>query len=203
MNEKKKSTKSDKLLNLIMCVIVIAVLAVAVYATYGKLSENIKDKAIQSGQAEATVGYLAKQSGMTVEDYLSQYGLSVGDTITEDTTETDMLDNMTLENYLKYNGDEQTADEVLEGVGLKDKATKDTLWKDFMPMVPTVSIIGEESFNQIKEQMNLGDEVTPDMPYGEFEKLLQDAQQKTADENNAAETGESGDDAEPTEAPAE
>ncbi len=199
MKEQRQSTKSDKLLNFILCIVVVAVLAVAVYATYIKLSENIKDKAIQNGTAEATVEYLAKQSGMSIEDYLAQYGLTVGDTINQDTTESEMLDNMTLENYLSYNGGTQTADEVLEGVGLKDKATKDTLWKDFMPMVPAVSIVGEESFNQIKEQLQLGDEVTADMPYGEFEKLLQEAQ------NKAAENGENADasNTDATEAPAE
>lgn len=198
MNEKKQSTKSDKLLNLILCLVVVAVLAVAIYAAYIKLSENIKDKAIQNGTAEATVEYLAKQSDMSVEDYLAQYGLTVGDTINGDTTESEMLDNMTLENYLSYNGGTQTVDEVLEGVGLQDKATKDTLWKDFMPMVPAVSIVGEESFNQIKEQLNLGDEVTADMPYGEFEKILQEAQNSA---DNA--DGENADAEAATEAPAE
>ena len=201
MNEKKKSTKSDKMLNLILSVIVIAVLAVGVYATYGKLSENIKDKAIQEGTAEATVEYLAKQSGMSVDDYLAQYGLSIGDTITKNTTESEMIDNMTIENYLQYNGGSQTADEVIEEAGLQDQVTKDTLWKDFMAMVPVSSVIGEDSFNQLKEQMGLGDDVTADMPYGEFEELMQEKQNAADEADDTAE--ENAEEGAADEAPAE
>lgn len=184
------------MLNLIMSVIVIAVLAVGVYATYGKLSGNIKEKAIQNGTAEATVEYLANQSGMSVDDYLAQYGLSVGDTVNKNTTESEMTDNMTIENYLKYSGRDQTADELIAEAGLQEQVTKDTLWKDYMAIVPVSSVLGEETFNQLKEQMGLGDEVTADMPYGEFEKIMQDMQNNaddTSEENNTdAENAEEG-----------
>ena len=103
-----------------------------------------------------------------------------------------MLDNMTVENYAKYNG--QDADEMINGTGLQDKVTKDTLWKDFLPQVPVISVLGEETFNQIKAQ--LGDEVTPDMPYGDFEKLMQEKQ------NEAAAATEAPADTAATEAPA-
>lgn len=174
MNEKKQATKSDKLLNLVLAVVVVAILAVGVYATYSKLSVNIKDKAIQEGRTAATVEYLARQADLDIEDYLAQYGLELNDTINKDTTESEMMDNMTLENYLKYNGGEQTADEVLEGTKLTDKATKDTLWKDFMPMVPAISIIGDqESFNQLKEQYGFDND---DITWGELEELIQSKQ---------------------------
>ena len=92
-----------------------------------------------------------------------------------------MLDNMTVENYAKYNG--QDADEMINGTGLQDKVTKDTLWKDFLPQVPVVSVLGEETFNQLKAQF--GDEVTPDMPYGDFEKLMQEKQNAAAEATEA------------------
>lgn len=189
MNEsgKKKASKADKLVNVIIAVVVIAFVAIGVYATYGKISESIEENAITSGEKEATVEYLAKQSAMSAEDYLAQYGLSLGDTISKKTTETEMLDNMTVENYAKYNG--QDADEMINGTGLQDKVTKDTLWKDFLPQVPVISVLGEETFNQIKAQ--LGDEVTADMPYGDFEKLMQEKQNEAAEATEApADTAE-------------
>lgn len=199
-NKKKKATKSDKIMNAVIALIIAVFVGAGVYATYGKISESIKDKAIESGEAEATVEYLAKQSNMPVEDYLAQYGLSLGDTIKKDTVQSEMLDNMTLENYAKYNG--QDAEEMINGTGLQDKVTKDTLWKDFLPQVPTVSVLGEETFNQIKTQLGLGDEVTPEMPYGEFESMMNEiqAQEQSSDEGTA-ETTETP--AETTEAPAE
>lgn len=198
MNEggKRKASKADKMVNVVIAVVIIVFVAVGVYATYGKISEGIQDKAIASGEREATVEYLAKQSGMSVEDYLAQYGLSLGDTISAKTAESEMLDNMTIENYAKYNG--QDADEMINGTGLQDKVTKDTLWKDFLPQVPVVSVLGEETFNQLKTQLGLGDEVTADMPYGDFEKLMQEKQDEAA---AAAETP--AEDTAATEAPAE
>lgn len=177
---KKKSSPADKAVNAVICLIVIAFVAVGAYATWGKLSEGMKYKAIESGEKEATVEYLAEKSGMEVEDFLTQYGLALSDTINKDTTESEVIDNMTLENYVKYTGGEQSAEEMIEGTGLKDKVTKDTLWKDFMPQVPAISIIGdEETFNNLKEQYGFGDEVTMDMPWGEFEALVEAKQAET------------------------
>lgn len=182
MNEKKRATKSDKILNLIMCVVIIVILAIGIYATYGKLSVSLKDKAVESGQAEATVEYLARKADLEVEDYLAQYGLELSDTISKNTTETEMMDNMTLENYLKYNGGEQTAEEVLEGTKLTDKATKDTLWKDVLPMMPAISIIGnEETFNQVKAQYGIEND---DITWGELEVIMKEKAEATAAPEN-------------------
>lgn len=181
--------QNNTLLNIIVVAIIAVFVAAGVFATYGKISSGIEDKAILNGEKEATVSYLAKQMNMSVEEYLAQYGLELNDTITKDTTESEMLDNMTIENYLKYNGDTQTADEVIEGTGLTDKVTKDTLWKDFLPQVPVVSVIGEEQFNQIKEQLGLSDEITEDTPYGEFEEIV-NAAASTLTDNTSEDTAE-------------
>ena len=129
--EKKKATPADKAVNAIIVLIILVFVAVGVYATYGKISEGVTNKEIESGKAEATVEYLANQAGQSVEDYLAQYGLTLGDTIKAKTTESEMLDNMTIENYAKYNG--QEADSFLQG--MSDSVTKDTVWKDLMAML--------------------------------------------------------------------
>lgn len=191
MNEKKRASSADKMVNVIIGIVIVAFIAVGVYATYGKIAEGIETKAIESGEKEATVSYLAKQAGMTVEDYLAQYGLTVGDAVNDNSTQTEMEDNMTVENYLKYTGDTQDVNEMITGMGLEGKATKDTLWKDFLPMAPAVSVLGgEEAFNQAKEQLGLGDEVTTDITWGDFQKLMEEKQnaQTEAPAETAAET---------------
>lgn len=208
MNEKgkKKASQSDKIINAVVVLVILVFVVVGVYATYGKISEGIEDKAIVNGEKEATVEYLAKQADMTVEDYLAQYGLSLGDEISKKTTESEMLDNMTVENYLAYTGMEQTADEIIADAGLTDTVTKDTLWKDFFPQLPVSMIYDEETFEQIKTQMGFGDDVTLEMPYGEFEALLEEAANAAAEETEASDTDSETDsetDAETTEAPAE
>ena len=187
-NSRNAEKPNNTLLNIIVVAIIAVFLAAGVYATYGKIASSIEDKAISSGEKEPTVAYLAKTAGMSVEDYLAQYGLELNDTITKDTTEADLLDNMTIENYLKYDGNTQTAEEVIEGTGLTDKVTKDTLWKDFLPQVPAVSVMGEEYFNSIKEQLGLGDEVNYDTTYGEMEELINQKMQEQTDAASADST---------------
>lgn len=183
MNEKRKASAADKMVNVIIAIVLAAFVAVGVYATYGKLSEGIKDKKIASGEAEATVDYLARQANMSVEDYLAQYGLTLSDTVTKDTPESEMTDNMTIENYLKYTGMEQTADQVISDAGLADTVTKDTLWKDFFPQLPVSMVYDQTTFDQLKTQLGLGDDVTIDMKYGDFEKILEE---KTAAAQDSA-----------------
>lgn len=186
MNEnKKQATQSDKIVNLVIALVVAVFVVVGVYATYGKISEGIKDRAIESGEAEATVSYLAKQSGMSVEDYLAQYGLSVDENVNEDTTESVMLENMTIENYALYNG--TTAEDMLSGLG--EKVTKDTVFKDYMQM-PTIDVLGsDELVNQVKEQYGMGDDVNGEMSWSDFQtKLVEAAQAAALEATTAPET---------------
>lgn len=190
--EKKKATPADKAVNAVIVLIILVFVAVGVYATYGKISEGIANNAIESGKAQATVGYLANQAGQSVEDYLAQYGLTIGDTITEKTTETEMLDNMTIENYAKYNG--QETDSFLQG--MSESVTKDTVWKDLMAM-PVSQIISADDLAQVKEQYQIGDdEVSDSTTYEEFQNVLY--QKAVA----AAQTEQTADAASATEAPA-
>jgi len=168
---KKQATQSDKIINLVIALVVIVFVVVGVYATYGKISEGIKDKAIENGEAEATVEYLARQSGMGIEDYLAQHGLSLGEAINENTTESEMLENMTIEKYALYNG--TTAEEML--TGLSEKVTKDTVFKDYMQM-PAIDVLGsDEVVNQVKQQYGMSDDVSADLTWEEFQTKLYEA----------------------------
>ena len=64
--EKKKATPADKAVNAIIVLIILVFAAVGVYATYGKISEGVTNKEIESGKAEATVEYLANQAGSSL-----------------------------------------------------------------------------------------------------------------------------------------
>lgn len=166
--EKKKSTPADKAVNAVITLLIVGFLAVGVYATYGKISDGIKEKRIEEGKEEATVSYLAKQANLDTESYLEQYGLTLGDTVTEDTTENEMLDNMTIENYASYNG--QDAETFMQG--LSESVTKDTVWKDFMAM-PVKDVINADDLAAVKEQYGITDEEVSDTTsYEEFQTVL-------------------------------
>ena len=183
--EKKKATPADKAVNAIIVLIILVFVAVGVYATYGKISEGVTNK----------VEYLANQAGQSVEDYLAQYGLTLGDTIKAKTTESEMLDNMTIENYAKYNG--QEADSFLQG--MSDSVTKDTVWKDLMAM-PVSQVIDADALAQVKKQYQIGDdEISDSTTYEEFQKVLY---QKASATSQAAQATDAPT-AETTETPAE
>lgn len=188
---KKRATSADKMINVIIAVVILAFLAAGIYAVHGVISENMQKKAqeelnmaIQNGEVEPTVEYLANQSGMSVEDYLAQYGLTVNDTLTKDSTQTELLNSMTLESYVNFIGSEQTADELIQQAHLEDEVTKDTLYSEYQEKLnasPLSKLYGDEStVNQIKEELtSMGidaSSVSNDMTYGDFNKLLEENQ---------------------------
>ena len=106
-----------------------------------------------------------------------------------------MLDNMTIENYAKYNG--QEADSFLQG--MSDSVTKDTVWKDLMAM-PVSQVIDADALAQVKKQHQIGDdEISDSTTYEEFQKVLY---QKAAAASQAAQATDAPT-AETTETPAE
>lgn len=174
----KTSSGSDKLITLGIVIAVIAVIALGVFATRGKIADNIVRNKIESGEMAEPVWHAAEKAGMSIEDFLAEYSLTVSDEVNGDTPVSDLYGYMTLENYanLANEGNEEgvNVDELIEGWGLTGKVTKDTMWKDVQPLMPLSATIGAEQLAQYKEMYNLGDEVNENTPYGEFEKILEE-----------------------------
>lgn len=174
----KTSSGSDKLITLGIVIAVIAVIALGVFATQGKIADNITRNKIASGEMPEPVWHAAETAGMSIEDFLAEYSLTVSDEVNGDTPVSDLYGYMTLENYtnLANEGNEEpvNVDELIEGWGLTGKVTKDTLWKDVQPLMPLSATIGTDLLAQYKEMYNLGDEVNENTPYGEFEKILEE-----------------------------
>ena len=161
---KKTATPFEKMLTAIIVVVILAILALAVVATYSRISDNIAQQrledeaaAISRGEKPANIRYMASSAGMTAEEYVAQYGLELTDGLTEESEINDMLNRMTLENYVKYNdeGAEEPTDlDALltqwnaEGLGI----TKDTLWSEVETKISISDYIGEDSFNNLVAQ---------------------------------------------------
>lgn len=177
-SEKKPASGADKMITLLIVVVIIAVLGLGVYATYGKVAKNIHDNKIANGEMAETVEYAAEEAGMTVEDYLAQYGLENSSEVNGETPVDDLYGYMTFENYMTManegSGEELDLDAVMEDWGLTDKVTKDTQWKDVEPLIPVGSYLGEEMLAQYKEAYGLGDEVTAETTYGEFQTIVEE-----------------------------
>lgn len=198
----KSRGSADRMINVIIAVILIAVIGLAVYAVYGKISENMTRTAIENGEAEPTVGYLAEQSGMSVEDYLAQYGVSGLD---ENATQEEMTDAMTVGNYATYAG--TTVEDLQTQYGLDETPSADANWGELRKTFTVRNMMGdEESFNQFKEVYGLDDSITLDTLWTDAEPKIQESiermQEEAANATEAPAT-EAPAEGEATEAPAE
>ena len=161
---KKVKTPFEKMLTTITVLVVLAVLALAVFATYGKVSSNMKQAAIdaertaiESGEQETTIRYMASNAGMSAEEYVAQYGLELKDGLSETSTLNEMAEKMTLENYYKFSdetsGETTDLDELLTKWGADELGiTKETVWSDVQSKLPLIKYLGEEDFNNLIEQ---------------------------------------------------
>lgn len=175
MNNSKKSTPADKMFMTLIVVIIAAVLGLGGYAVYGKISKNLETKAIEENNAEKTVNYLADQAGMSVDDYLAEYGLQDTEGINGKTTESAMVSKMTLENLAKYEGKE--LDAFIEENGVPaDKVNGNTTWEEAKDLIPLDSYFGGQ-FEEVKAAYELDDSITGDMTWGETKDTILAAQE--------------------------
>ena len=182
---KKNKTPFEKMLTAIIALVILAVLALAVVATYGVISENIAEQAIEDemaaisrGERPANIRYMASNAGMTAEEYVAQYGLELTDGLTEDSEVNDMLERMTLENYIKYNNEgleEPTdLDTLMEQWGAQDLGiTKDTPWSEVETTLTFSQYIGGEDV--FKELISQYEAYGYDMSTLKSDMLLKDA----------------------------
>lgn len=192
---KKASTPLDKMITGIVVFVVLAVLALAVYATYGKISTNIENAAIeaenmaiQNGEQQPNVRYQAQNAGKSVEDYLADYGLTLSEELTEKTTVQDMMDKMTLENYVKYSNEnsnsetETSVDDLLnEWKASEVGITKDTLWSEAMNTLTLERYFGDGGYDEIIGRYKSAgydmSSITPEMTVNEFNDKIDELMQ--------------------------
>ena len=162
---KQRATSMDKMMTAAVAVIILIVAALAVFAVKDKIGANLETKAVQeeataieNGTQEATVRYLANSAGKSVEEYLADYGLTLGGDIKKTSTQQEMLDNMTIENYFKYvdanSGSEEATDVAAKLTDWDAEAagvTKDTLWKDAEEKIAIGKYAGEDDFKSMME----------------------------------------------------
>ena len=166
MKRSTNASGSNSMLTLISVVIIVVFVIASALLVIPHVQQITGDKAMRNGEQEPNVAFLAKEQNMSVEDFLAQYGLEVGDAVNADTLASEMVQNMTIGNYNNYVG-EQSAIDVSQ---FSDAVTEDTLYKDFVAM-PAKTALGDEAFASAKETYGLADDAVTD------ETSLQDVEQ--------------------------
>ena len=114
--------------SVIMTVVILAVLVLGVIAVWGTIQDNYKQNRLNSGNA--TASEIADSMGMSFDDFLTYYGLSADDGVTEDSNIQETMDAMTLENMSLFYWGVELTDDVFNAFkadqGIGDDVTKDT-----------------------------------------------------------------------------
>lgn len=169
---------ADMTINVIIAVVLIAVIGFAGYAIYDKISSNVIQTQIENGEREATVGYLAEQAGMSVEDYQAQYGVSG---LGKNATEQEMTDMMTVDNYVNYAG--TTIEDLKTQYNLSEAPAGDSNWGELRKTFTVRNMVGDEdSFAQFKEIYGLDDSITLDTLWTDAEPIIQESIERMQEE---------------------
>ena len=67
-----QNKSGNKLFNTIVAVVMVIVIGISVYAIYTTASTKILDNQIATGEKEATLEYMAKTEGISVDEFLEK-----------------------------------------------------------------------------------------------------------------------------------
>ena len=127
---KKKVDVANLIFNIVIVVLILALLGVGVWAAYNKLKpapqQNVTEQMDMTTEQEQpaapeTIGDHLAQNGLTLDEFLTTYELTGVEGITEESLMSDVVRNMTLANFAKFNGTD------VQSLGLGEQYTEDTL----------------------------------------------------------------------------
>ena len=176
---KRSRNSADTMINVIIAVVLIAVIGLAAYAIYGKMSTTLSQKAIEAGEKEPTVEYLAQQQSMSVEDFLALYGLS---DVSPKATEEEMTDQMTIDNYLTYSN--IAMEDLTTQYHLDEAPAGDSNWGELRKSFTVKNYVGDEdALKQFTEIYGLEEgQITLDMPWTEAEPIIEESVKRMQEE---------------------
>lgn len=175
---KKAETKKSGSVwaNVIITVIIVAFLGLACYA----LKDSIKSMIPEKPEKTPTVADMAKERDMTVEEFMTEFGLD-GSQITKDSTEADLVSVFTVANYAKFQ--DKTSEELMAEYGIEG-ISDDMLWQDafgYIPMSNYAQMLGV-TFDELKEQSNFPETITAETTLGEAQQIMQETPAETEEE---------------------
>ena len=176
---KRSRNSADTMINVIIAVVLIAVIGLAAYAIYGKMSATISQKAIEAGEKEPTVEYLAQQQNMSVEDFLAMYGL---EGVSPKATEEEMTDQMTVDNYITYSN--IAMEDLTTQYHMDEAPAGDSNWGELRKSFTVKNYVGDEdALKQFTEIYGLEEgQITLDMPWTEAEPIIEESVKRMQEE---------------------
>lgn len=126
---KKKRNPMDIVFNIIIVLLIIAVLGVGSWAIYSKYSQMPKDTITETTeQAVPTLAQYATSLGLSVEEFIADFGLTGVEGITAETDMNEAMKHMTVANYAKIS--QTDAKTILDTLGSDKGYTEETLMSE-------------------------------------------------------------------------
>lgn len=171
---KPKKSTAEKVIIAVFVVIFLAVIGLGGWAVSDKI---IKDKAAETPVTEeqqqtVTVGQIALEEGLSVEEFLKKVGLE-GSGLTEESTSEELFEVMTVAGFAAF--EETEVSEFKKKYKLED-VSDDTPWTTARGKVTmgTLAEIEGVSFEEFAQGMGFPPEVTAETTQDEFEKIIEE-----------------------------
>lgn len=168
----ERTGSGNKLFATIIAIVMVVIIGICVWAMYSTISTKVINSQIESGEREATLEYMAKGAGLSVDEFIEQYGLQDAG-LSKNSSQTEVVDKMTLENYAALA--QTTVEDILKQYYLEGKADGSTVYADFKAMWTVRAMVqdSEENLETVKEYYGLDDSVTMDTLWSEVEPIIE------------------------------
>ncbi len=172
VSKPKKST-GEKVFIIVTIVIMLVVVGLGGWAVADKV---IKEKALETPTTETenpyvvTVGQIALEEGLSVDDFLKKVGLE-NSGLTEESTSDELFEVMTVAGFAAF--EEMEVDEFKKKYKIEDVAD-DTVWVEARGSITmgTLAEIEGVSFEEFAQGMGFPPEITAETTQDEYEKIL-------------------------------
>lgn len=161
----------------IVAVAAVIVVVAAIIVALITLSPMLFNKYNRQGYVNIsgqTVGEVAEQSGMELEDFLDEFGLPKD--MPANTTEAAAYNNIPFSKMAQTYG--RTTDEFREMLKLPAEVVDDTPWGEAINQATLGAYVGEDYIEEFKEYYGLGEEVTADTLWGEVRQQVEEKQKQ-------------------------
>lgn len=145
----------------------IVVLAAALFIGY-KMTYNPYNHMGYINVSGKTIGDIAEEYGMTLDEFLAEYGLPAD--MRADTEETAASYMIPISKIIaNYGIDFET---FAEYYGFDESVTADTPWGEALDSMSLNDMVGEENLEEFIEEYELGDKVTGETKWGEVRRTV-------------------------------
>ena len=170
--------KSGSKLGIAIAAVAAAVVIIAAAIITQTVDTNKYNKLGYVDTTGRTIQEIADLQGMTLPDFLTEYGLPAD--MPGDTNETAAQYCIPVGTMAEKNG--MTFDQLKEMLKFSDEITAESTWGDAQGSLKLADYVGEENLEEFKKEYELGDDVTGETQWKDVRNVVDEATRKAREE---------------------